>query len=91
MVVDGWLRARAAAGTRMSRPQAMKLTICIQPPGPVLSELPMSRQDIADYLGLTIETVSRTLTQLEAEAAIALPTSRRVVLRNRAALTRLNA
>ena len=54
-------------------------------------ELPMSRQDIADYLGLTIETVSRTLTQLEAEAAIALPTSRRVVLRNRSILSELNA
>lgn len=53
-------------------------------------ELPMSRQDIADYVGLTIETVSRTLTQLEHAAAIALPTSRRIVLRNRAALNRLN-
>jgi CRP/FNR family nitrogen fixation transcriptional regulator len=54
-------------------------------------ELPMSRQDIADYLGLTIETVSRTLTQLENSAAIELPTSRRVVLRNRATLGRLNS
>ena len=54
-------------------------------------DLPMSRQDIADYLGLTIETVSRTLTQLENSAAIAVPTSRRIVLRNRAALSRLNA
>jgi CRP/FNR family transcriptional regulator, nitrogen fixation regulation protein len=54
-------------------------------------ELPMSRQDIADYLGLTIETVSRTLTLLENNAAIELPTSRRIVLRNRSALNRLNA
>jgi CRP/FNR family transcriptional regulator, nitrogen fixation regulation protein len=54
-------------------------------------ELSMSRQDIADYLGLTIETVSRTLTHLEAKAAIALPTSRRILLRNRKALTRLDA
>ena len=54
-------------------------------------ELPMSRQDIADYLGLTIETVSRTLTQLELSAAIALPSSRRIVLCNRAILTRLNS
>jgi CRP/FNR family transcriptional regulator, nitrogen fixation regulation protein len=54
-------------------------------------ELPMSRQDIADYLGLTIETVSRTLTQLETQATIALPSSRRIVLRNRGLLDRLNA
>ena len=54
-------------------------------------ELPMSRQDIADYLGLTIETVSRTLTQLEGKAAIELPSSRRIVLKSRISLQRLNA
>ncbi len=54
-------------------------------------ELPMSRQDIADYLGLTIETVSRTFTQLEQVGAIALPTSRRVELRNQTMLNRLAA
>jgi CRP/FNR family nitrogen fixation transcriptional regulator len=48
--------------------------------------LPMSRQDIADYLGVTIETVSRTFTILEGTAAIALPNARAVVLRDRAAL-----
>src|SRR5262249_44406229 len=53
-------------------------------------ELPRSRQDIADYLGLTIETVSRTLTSLENAAAIEVLTSRRIVLRNRPALSRLN-
>jgi len=53
--------------------------------------LPMSRQDIADYLGLTIETVSRMLTRLEKDSAIALPTCKRIVLRDRAALRRLLA
>src|SRR5262249_8475627 len=53
-------------------------------------ELPMSRRDIADYLGLTVETVCRTLGSLEKEAAIALPTSRRIVLRNRPALREMN-
>ncbi|TWB93138.1 CRP/FNR family nitrogen fixation transcriptional regulator [Bradyrhizobium macuxiense] len=45
-------------------------------------ELPMSRQDIADYLGLTIETISRTFTQLEQKGVISLLTSRRVELRD---------
>jgi CRP/FNR family nitrogen fixation transcriptional regulator len=54
-------------------------------------ELPMSRQDIGDYLGLTIETVSRTMTQLVSDHAIGLPTSRHIVLRNRKALRELNS
>jgi CRP/FNR family nitrogen fixation transcriptional regulator len=54
-------------------------------------ELPMSRQDMADYLGLTIETVSRTLTHLESKAVIELPTSRRILVLSRGSLQRLNA
>jgi hypothetical protein len=42
--------------------------------------LPMSRQDMADYLGLTIGTVSRTLTRLRRAGLIGLPTPQQVVL-----------
>ncbi|WP_342643957.1 helix-turn-helix domain-containing protein [Rhodoligotrophos ferricapiens] len=54
-------------------------------------ELPMSRNDIADYLGLTIETVSRTFSQLELDGLIALPSSRRVVVCDVSALEDLAA
>jgi CRP/FNR family transcriptional regulator, nitrogen fixation regulation protein len=52
-------------------------------------ELPMSRQDMADYLGLTIETVSRTLTQLQAERLVELQNCRRVRFPDREALEEL--
>ena len=43
-------------------------------------ELPMSRQDIADYLGLTIETVCRMLTELKRARIIATPSISEIVL-----------
>lgn len=54
-------------------------------------DLPMSRLDIADYLALTIETVSRAFTQMERDHAIGLPNSRHVVVRDRGALELLQA
>jgi CRP/FNR family nitrogen fixation transcriptional regulator len=54
-------------------------------------DLPMSRADIADYLGLTIETVSRAFTEMERRHAIDLPSSRHVVMRSRSALMQLEA
>jgi CRP/FNR family transcriptional regulator len=54
------------------------------------SSRPMSRQDIADYLGLTIEIGSRTLALLASAATIEVPTSLPIVSRNWSALTRLN-
>jgi len=52
-------------------------------------DLPMSRSDIADYLGLTIETVSRTFTRLKSEGLIALPNNTRVNILDRDGLTDL--
>ena len=48
--------------------------------------LPMSRYDIADYLALSVETVSRALTDLKHSGAITLAKTRRVRINDRAAL-----
>jgi CRP/FNR family nitrogen fixation transcriptional regulator len=56
-----------------------------------LIPLAMTRQDIADYLGLTIETVSRSLSQMERDGVILLPGIREVRLSNREALQQLAA
>jgi CRP/FNR family transcriptional regulator, nitrogen fixation regulation protein len=52
-------------------------------------ELPMSRQDMADFLGLTIETVSRTITQLQSHGAIAVSGCRRIRFASPSALAHL--
>jgi CRP/FNR family nitrogen fixation transcriptional regulator len=55
-------------------------------------DLPMQRSDIADHLGLTIETVSRTLTQFARSGLIRLlPAGRSIGLCNKMALRGLNA
>lgn len=48
--------------------------------------LPLSRQQIADVLGLTIETVSRLFTRMKGEGLIALPSRREVAILDRVAL-----
>ena len=55
------------------------------------ADLAMGRQDMADYLGLTIETVSRMLTQLQGEEIVEFPSSRRFQIRKWTALEALAA
>ena len=49
-------------------------------------DLPLSRQDIADYLGLTIETTCRALSELKRQRIIEAPSRRRIVIRDLAGL-----
>ncbi len=56
-----------------------------------VAQLAMTRQDIADYLGLTIETVSRSLSQFERDGVIVLNNTREVCLKNLEALEDLAA
>jgi CRP/FNR family transcriptional regulator, nitrogen fixation regulation protein len=53
------------------------------------AELPMGRQDMADYLGLTIETVSRMLSQLQQSAIVRFSGIRNFRIANQHALARL--
>jgi CRP/FNR family nitrogen fixation transcriptional regulator len=53
--------------------------------------LPMCRRDIGDYLGLTLETVSRALSQLHDEGVLGFSGARQIVLRNRQRLRNMDA
>ena len=53
--------------------------------------LPMCRRDIGDYLGLTLETISRALSQLHNEGVLGFSGARQIVLRNRQRLRNMDA
>jgi CRP/FNR family transcriptional regulator, nitrogen fixation regulation protein len=59
-------------------------------PDSAITGLPIPRQDIADHLGITIETVSRTLTQLKCASAIG-PRGRRITIRSPNVLERFSS
>jgi CRP/FNR family nitrogen fixation transcriptional regulator len=52
--------------------------------------LPMCRRDIGDYLGLTLETISRALSQLHGEGVLGFSGARQIVLRNRQRLRNMD-
>jgi CRP-like cAMP-binding protein len=54
-------------------------------------EIHVSRKDIADYLGLTLETVSRTLSELRRRGVIDFPKSREVLIKSLDRLRELTA
>jgi CRP-like cAMP-binding protein len=58
---------------------------CNQPNGTTIC-LPMSRYDIADYLVMAVETVSRVLTLLRTQHIIVFSSTRRLSIRDRRAL-----
>lgn len=51
--------------------------------GPILFELPFGRQEVAEVLGLTIETVSRQITKLRGEGLIDTPSKRQIAILDR--------
>jgi CRP/FNR family transcriptional regulator len=56
---------------------------------PVAVELPISRLDIADYLGLTIETVCRTISKLKRDGLITVENRHTVILNRMGSLEKL--
>ena len=77
--------------TAQERVVCFLLEMAARTPGANEIDLPMSRRNIAEYLGLTVETVSRVVTQLENSGAITLDTSRHIILRSRKTLNCMNS
>jgi DNA-binding transcriptional regulator YhcF (GntR family) len=66
----------------------IELALCtgVRSPGGVVFEMPFSRKDIADYLGLNPDTLSRIMSRLKAAGLIGYSERSRMVVRDLAAL-----
>jgi CRP-like cAMP-binding protein len=74
---------------RMTAPErvaAFLLDMIERNDGETRFDLPMSRSDIADYLGLTIETVCRILSDFKRRGVIAIPNPHRIEILDRDAI-----
>jgi CRP/FNR family transcriptional regulator len=76
--------------TAVERVASFLLLMAEQQGGEEIS-IPMGRNDIADYLGLTVETVCRTLSQLKRSELIELPTHGHIIIQDRRELEELAA
>ncbi|OPY99148.1 transcriptional regulator [Bradyrhizobium sacchari] len=78
--------------TAMERVAAFLHDMSVRSTAAGVMSLPMSRRDIADYLGLTIETVSRAISQLHADGVISFRsnTQRDIVVLDHDRLTALD-
>ena len=76
--------------TAMERVAAFLLEMERRLPASSVLPLPMCRRDIGDYLGLTLETVSRSLSQLHEQGILDFLGARHISLRNRARLCRMD-
>jgi CRP/FNR family transcriptional regulator, anaerobic regulatory protein len=71
-------------GRKSAREKVASLLVLIaahsepERPGECTFDLPLSRADIADFLGLTIETVSRQMTKLRKDGVIQIENNRHV-------------
>ena len=77
--------------TAMERVAAFLLEMDRRLSAAAMMALPMCRRDIGDYLGLTLETVSRALSELHDRGILELSGARQIILRNRQHLRSMNA
>ncbi len=78
-------------GRKTARERVASFLLDLAPPcgEKAMIQLPMTRTDIADYLGLTIETVSRTLSALRREKRIEIKMASQVILLDHEGLKRI--